>query len=78
MCVIRFLQSLVLEPIDFEIITKALLKNCRSEVQTNLRKAQFWQITGGKEKATFEKECLKKSLENTVKSWRRYKRKRGR
>lgn len=35
-CVIKFLQPLVLKPIDFEIITKASLKNCCIEVQTNL------------------------------------------
>lgn len=36
-CVIRFSQPLVLKPIDFEIITKAPLKNCHVEVKKNLR-----------------------------------------
>lgn len=70
-CVIRFLQPLVLEPIGFEMITKASLKNwknCCSEVQTNLRKTRDFASYWDRQKTASERECLKKSLENTVPS----------
>lgn len=65
LCAARCSQPLVLEPIDFEIITKAPLKNCHLEVK-NFRESTDLANYREQGRGFLWKEMLKKFIENTV------------
>ena len=64
LCATRFLQPLALEPIDFEIITKAPLKNYHLEVK-NFREAPDVANYREQERGFLWKEILKNFIENS-------------
>lgn len=65
LCATRFSQPLVLEPIDFEIITKAPLKNCHLELK-NFRETTDLANYREQGRGFIWKEIVKNFIENTV------------